>query len=177
MILDIIFLLFVCAILVIKLIKSFNGHVLYQKTHNHRNHSTKSVKKIDDIIVEDVIIEDEELKQIDQEILLHKCKNLITNVWNAFSSGNLNSIRTSVSESIYINMESKIKIYSHRPELLKISVFKIKKLHKNHNKFFASIYLISELKEITRTYQNIEEWSLECNKDSNEWIIEYTSAF
>jgi hypothetical protein len=80
-----------------------------------------------------------------------------------------------VSKNILINMESKVRIYSKRPELIKVNSVKIKKLYKEQDKTFVDLYIVCELKDDSRKYSNIENWTL--YKEDDRWIVDYTSAF
>lgn len=188
MVIDIIFLLFICVILIAKLIRSFNIKAniktfthqsdnsnksnRFRKYSFYQNANSKNAKKVQNVVVEDIIETDgsSELENYDKDLIKKQTTSTIEKIRKAFFTGDISKIKNSVTEDILINMESKIRIYSTRPELVKIESTKVKKLYKQENKILADVYVMCELKDNSRKYINVENWTLyqELNEKSQE---------
>lgn len=187
MVIDIIFLLFICVILIAKLIRSFSMKASiktfthqsdksnrFRKYNFYQNSNAKNTKKIQNVLVEDIVETDgsAELENYDKDLIKNQTTSTIEKIRKAFFTGDISKIKNSVTEDILINMESKIRIYSTRPELVKIESMKIKKLYKQENKILADVYVMCELKDNSRKYINVENWTLhqKLNQDAKKDI-------
>jgi hypothetical protein len=171
MLIDIIFLIIIC----IFLLRRFFG-TMTPPNNSSKNTKKSHTKMVNPHKVEELIV-DEELKKIDQEDLIKIAKDKIRNVWEVFHNGNLQDIKNLVNNDIYQNIDAKIRLYKERPLMNSISSIRIQSITKDEYNFYTSFHVITEIKDESKTYFNVENWSMITKKDSINWIINYTSSF
>ncbi|WP_231158890.1 hypothetical protein [Candidatus Gromoviella agglomerans] len=164
--LDILF-LFILSLVLLK--------IFFKSTKFH--YSTNLVKRASNIKIEPNL-EDNELKLIDQEKFLLYASDLVTKVWQAFSLGDMEYMNEIlIKDSVKRSISAKMSMYSKRATLLKQISYRIKSITKNDDSFFIETTFINELRDASRTYKSIEDWSFTRKKTDSQWELIYVSAF
>lgn len=137
------------------------------------------------------VVEDEILKNIDEEKLMKTFDGIMSVLWNMFSNKERITTNDFIKENVITNFNKKIEIYEHSPVLKAVLNSRIDSLSRNDGLIVATFSVTNRIKEASKEYNFINKWRFIYNKkvnnksefsekeiyDKNLWILDYTNAF